>query len=628
MAYLPLYRKYRPKNLQEIVGQEHIKHALKSAIELGKISHAYLFTGPRGTGKTSTARIFAKSLNCQKGITLVPCEECASCIDIKNSNPIDVIEIDAASNRSVEDARNILEKIQYVPVNGKFKIYIIDEVHMLTKEAFNTLLKTLEEPPKNVIFILATTEIQKVLDTIISRCQRFDFRRILSEDIFNHLKKICEQENIEIEDDAIRTIARTASGGMRDALSLLDQVSVLNKKITVDDINTHLGRLSFEILDELFEKIENSDIQGAIEFVEKIYNSGNEAIQILTNLLDYIKNLLIAKNTSNKELLLELTQLSAAQISKLQKHNIENHQLTFLLEKVSYYIKEFKTNTNLQLWLEVAIIDIANLCENTKLIELQNRIERLERGNVQQRVNLEIQKPQPTLENEQTRAKQEPIERIESQQIVKEPKQTNTLLVTEQATKDTTDELETQQKIKTENKPEKETEVNPPTSSSGDTSAWVQLLQNISSQPTVSLLTQHCVPIEISQEQILIGCKEVFVKMISNDTKKNAIADGAKKIFGKSIDVVIKGLSSAEMAEFEKKNKKVIITKHASKPISKPPINQEEVSEEIEEYIKSKQKENKPNEEKVEKPQEQKEVIPPSSQVLMVKQLFNGEIME
>ena len=182
-GYLPLYRKYRPQKLDDIVGQAHIKRALTNAIELNKISHAYLFTGPRGTGKTSTARILAKSLNCVNGPTVTPCEECESCKSITATIPVDVIEMDAASNRSVEDAREILEKVNYAPIHGKYKIYIIDEVHMLSKEAFNTLLKTLEEPPKNVIFILATTESYKVLDTIKSRCQRFDFKRITTNDI-------------------------------------------------------------------------------------------------------------------------------------------------------------------------------------------------------------------------------------------------------------------------------------------------------------------------------------------------------------------------------------------------------------------------------------------------------------
>ena len=268
--YVPLYRKYRPQILEEVVGQEHIKKALANAIELNKISHAYLFTGPRGTGKTSTARIFAKSLNCVQGLTTKPCGKCASCLDVINSNPIDVIEIDAASNRSVNDAQNILEKIQYAPVNGKYKIYIIDEVHMLTPQAFNALLKTLEEPPENVVFILATTEVHKVLDTIKSRCQRFDFKRITVEDIVNHLKNIAKLEKINIEDDAILTIAKNAAGGMRDSLALLDQLSVLDtdKAITTEDINILLGRLSFDVLNRLTESILDVNSNSALEILE------------------------------------------------------------------------------------------------------------------------------------------------------------------------------------------------------------------------------------------------------------------------------------------------------------------------------------------------------------------------
>ena len=275
--YIPLYRKYRPQKLDEVVGQEHIKKALANAIEMNKISHAYLFTGPRGTGKTSTARIFAKSLNCVNGPTVNPCGECENCRDITNSVPMDVIEIDAASNRKVEDAQNILEKVMYAPVNSRFKIYIIDEVHMLSTTAFNALLKTLEEPPKNVIFILATTEVHKVLDTIKSRCQRFDFRRITTSDIVKHLRYISDCEKINITDDALATIAKNSAGGMRDSIALLDQLSVLGTKdaITTDDINALLGRISFDVLHQLSECILSSNHAGAVEILEKIYNSGN-----------------------------------------------------------------------------------------------------------------------------------------------------------------------------------------------------------------------------------------------------------------------------------------------------------------------------------------------------------------
>ena len=601
MAYLPLYRKYRPKNLDELVGQEHIKHALKSAIELEKISHAYLFTGPRGTGKTSTARIFAKSLNCQKGITLVPCEQCPSCLDIKNSNPIDVIEIDAASNRSVDDARNILEKIQYVPVNGRFKIYIIDEVHMLTKEAFNTLLKTLEEPPENVIFILATTEIQKVLDTIVSRCQRFDFRRISTEDIFNHLKFVSKEEKIKIDDDALKTIARTSSGGMRDALSLLDQVSVLNKKITTDDINSLLGRISFEKLDELFSKIENSDIQGAIEFVEGIYNSGNDSIQILTNLLEYLKNLLISKSTTKKELVSELTQLNDSQILKLQAHDVEIHQITFLIEKVTYYIKEFKTSTNLQLWLEVAVIDLANLTDNTKLLELQDRLTKLESGNVQAVKPVFNQVAAPvTPVSIETKPKEAEIVQKTAEKTQKEP------------------QIDTKTDF-AEAIVEEKTISQPALSTSDTSSSWNALLQNISSQPTVSLLSQHCLPVEISSEKIIIACKEIFVKMVSSDSKKTAIADGARKLFNKNVEIIIKSSSAQEMSELEKKNNKIEIVEPKKKPKIIEDVEIEEEIEEAQEIIKSEKEEEKTKTDST-------PVY--SDQVSMVVNLFNGKIID
>ena len=302
--YIPLYRKYRPQTIEQIVGQEHIKKALANAIEMNRISHAYLFTGPRGTGKTSTARIFAKSLNCEKGPTINPCNECENCRNITNSIPIDVIEIDAASNRSVNDADEIIQKVALAPVQSRYKIYIIDEVHMLTNQAFNALLKTLEEPPKNVIFILATTEVHKVLDTIKSRCQRFDFKRITTDDIAKHLRYISDKEDINITDDALRYIAQNSAGGMRDSIALLDQLSVLNstsEAISVDDINRLLGRLSFQSLTSLFEAIASSKQNEALDILNSIYNQGNEPSQILSNLLEYFRNSLIIKSVGNND---------------------------------------------------------------------------------------------------------------------------------------------------------------------------------------------------------------------------------------------------------------------------------------------------------------------------------------
>lgn len=607
--YIPLYRKYRPQNLQEVVGQEHVKKALTNAINLNKISHAYLFTGPRGTGKTSIARILAKSLNCVQGPTLTPCEVCPSCVDIKNSTPMDVIEIDAASNRKVEDARNILEKIQYIPVNGKYKIYIIDEVHMLTKEAFNTLLKTLEEPPENVIFILATTEPQKVLETITSRCQRFDFRRITTDDIINHLKNIAKSEKIKIEDDALFTIAKNSAGGMRDSLALLDQVSVLDdaKKITSDDVNKLLGRLSFDMLYKFSEKIIQSEPQEAIELLEQIYNSGNEPTQILINLLGYFKNLLIVKNCKGDELLIDLTQLNNSQISalKAQSENIDTHQIVFLIEKTSYYIKELKITTNQHLWLEIATIDLANLAQNTSLLELQERVLKLESGVVKAPQNImpKIQPPSSI-----PAKKEEKIEQIveAKQEKVAEP-QKETVEVPEQVS-----QVET---VSTSNKV-----------------SWEDFLKQVKtlSPPTLALLSDHASPVELSSKKVVIGCeKEFSLKMLSSDMKKKVIQEAAETLFGeKNINVIIKLLNSNDKVltsekknDVEPKGQEGKNARGQEETILSIPVQPSEQLEEIDEdtdFI----------EHELAKKNPKKDDFIPSDQVSMVVKLFDGKYID
>lgn len=618
--YIPLYRKYRPKNLQEVVGQDHIKKALANAINLNKISHAYLFTGPRGTGKTSIARILAKSLNCQQGPTVTPCEVCPSCVDIKNSTPMDVIEIDAASNRKVEDAQNILEKIQYVPVNGKYKIYIIDEVHMLTNHAFNALLKTLEEPPENVIFILATTEPQKVLETITSRCQRFDFRRITTDDIIKHLKNIAKLEKIKIDDDALFTIAKNAAGGMRDSLALLDQVSVLDnaKTINSEDVNKLLGRLSFEMLNNLSDYIIQSQPQAAIELLEKIYNSGNEPSQILINLLGYFKNLLIVKNCQGDAqgggLLIDLTQLNTSQIKilKTQSENIDTHQIIFLIEKIVYYIKELKTTTNQHLWLEVSIIDLANLAQNTSLLELQERIARLESG--------QVISAQPIVKQPSYIAKpslpETPVPISKLPQAVKE----------ENIPAEAPETIIEQKNVQREEKEIAGTELLMPMSKpavknqDNISGLWVELLQNLSSPPTVSLLSEHTRPLEISEEKVVIGCeKEFALKMLNGDAKKKAITDAVKKLFNKDVNVVIRlATSEDETQTFEKKNP--IIEKTATKPAQK--------TEELEDDAEDISDEDGFIEHELSKKVKKDEKFTPSDQVSMVMNLFDGKYID
>lgn len=543
--YVPLYRKYRPQTLDKLVGQEHIKKTLTSAIELGKIAHAFLFTGPRGTGKTSTARILAKSLNCKNGPTIHPCGECESCRDITNSVPIDVIEIDAASNRKVEDTQSILEKIQYVPVNGRYKIYIIDEVHMLTNHAFNALLKTLEEPPENVIFILATTEVHKVLDTIKSRCQRFDFRRITTEDIVKHLRYISDEEKINISDDALFTIAKNSAGGMRDSISLLDQLSLLgvSKQVTSEDVNAILGRISFDILNKLSSKIIDAKPNEAIEILNDIYNSGNEPLQILTNLSEYFKNLLIVKNC-RKELLCELTGLNEPQIEELskQKELLETHQIVFLLERITYYIKEVKMASNQHLWLEVGMIDLANMTENTTLLDLQNRVKALEGTGVAPAPRTVVQAASP-----QAPASR-PVEPVT--RLAPVPPQETPV-------------------VKPEPQPEPSEDFTPPPVSrkpdgNDIQSLWQTLLMNIKSPATKALLNLAS-PVKISPDEVIITFKnDKLVSQINDTNKKQMLVEAANTMFNQSDSKVIVRLPQANDAVVEKK--KLTVEEPAPQP--------------------------------------------------------------
>lgn len=627
--YIPLYRKYRPQSLETLVGQEHIKKTLTSAIELGKISHAYLFTGPRGTGKTSTARILAKSLNCKNGPTIHPCGECESCKDITNSIPIDVIEIDAASNRKVEDTQNLLEKIQYVPVNGKYKIYIIDEVHMLTNHAFNALLKTLEEPPENVIFILATTEVHKVLDTIKSRCQRFDFRRITTDDIVKHLRYISDQEGINITNDALFAIAKNSAGGMRDSISLLDQLSILgiSKEITTDDVNSILGRISFDILKKLSSRIIESKPSEAIEILNEIYNSGNEPLQILTNLCEYFKNLLIVKTCSEK-LLPDLTGLNEPQIKELltQKDLLENHQIVFLIERISHYIKEIKMASNQHLWLEVGMIDLANMSENSSLLDLQNRIKSLECGSVKTNDNAReyaslqpLSTPVQEVSREST-APSAPAEPLPAQK----PK----------------DIIKQEEKIPVQTTQTEAVEFTPPpVSKKSDgkdlASLWQFLLANIKSPSTQALL-KLAKPVKIAPDGLIITFRnDRLVSQINDSNKKQLIIDAANVMFNQTSTPVSVRMPQSGDANIQVKlsgtedsdeQGNFTTTETKQTPVQKQNLEQPAPKEPVvdkEEVLPAEQPaQTKPNNE--EKTKERVE----SDQEKMILELFDGKYIE
>ncbi len=527
-SYIPLYRKYRPQAIEQIVGQGHIKKALANAIEMNRISHAYLFTGPRGTGKTSTARIFAKSLNCENGPTINPCNECENCKNITNTIPIDVIEIDAASNRSVNDADEIIQKVALAPVQSRYKIYIIDEVHMLTPQAFNALLKTLEEPPKNVIFILATTEVHKVLDTIKSRCQRFDFKRITTDDIVKHLRYIADSEKINITDDALMYIAQNSAGGMRDSIALLDQLSVLNsdsEAISVDDINRLLGRLSFDSLTALFKSVANSNQNEALNVLNDIYNQGNEPIQILSNFLEYLRNALVIKSVGS-DVSSSVVQLNLEQSKVLQDNLtvIEIHQLVSLIDKCSNYIKELKLTRNPKLWLDVAVLDMSNLTENTKLEDLQKRLSALETG-------------APVLVN--SSPYNTPPSPVKKSEIMKPAKvelrgpesiKPNVKLESETAKHDAVEEILSEPV---------------PMSKSASPNVvknyWVKLLENISSFPSRAILKQQAIPVKITEDEIIITIKNPnWLKQFGPDGAKHSfIIDAANSVFGKPVPKII-----------------------------------------------------------------------------------------
>jgi DNA polymerase-3 subunit gamma/tau len=296
MSYLVLARKYRPQNFDELVGQAHITELLRKSIESGRIAHAFLFCGPRGIGKTSCARILAKSLNCQNGPTLKPCGQCPACVEIANGNSFDVIEIDGASNRGIDEIRTLRENVKFAPSYGRYKIYIVDEVHMLTPDAFNALLKTLEEPPSHVKFIFATTEVQKVPATILSRCQRFDFKRIQVEIIMANLKSICAKESLKANEEGLFTISKAAQGSMRDALSILDQLSALSEKgIDAADVFSMLGMVELEFLFDLTDALIARNCPQALDIFNQIIERGKDVKQLGKDLTEHFRHLMIVK---------------------------------------------------------------------------------------------------------------------------------------------------------------------------------------------------------------------------------------------------------------------------------------------------------------------------------------------
>jgi DNA polymerase III subunit gamma/tau len=372
--YLVLARRYRPRTFDDVAGQEPVATTLKNAILLKKTGHAYLFTGPRGVGKTSMARIFAKALNCKEGPTVTPCGKCPACTEIDGSRALDVLEIDGASNRGIDEIRALRENVRFAPAAGTYKIYIIDEVHQITTDGFNALLKTLEEPPAHVKFIFATTSAQKVPATILSRCQRFDFRRITTECIVEVLRGICKKEKIKADDDALFLVAKAADGSLRDSQTILDQISASSEgKIGRDDVIRSLGVLEEERLTELVASLGKKDAKAALELLDEILADGKEPVLFVEKTIEHVRNLLFVQVSPELLSLVDATE-SYKKALLSQKDVFSRDELFYFFSVMMHALNTLKRFEMKRIPLEIALVKIA---DRTPMRDLAEALEKL-----------------------------------------------------------------------------------------------------------------------------------------------------------------------------------------------------------------------------------------------------------
>jgi DNA polymerase-3 subunit gamma/tau len=381
MAHTTLYRKYRPASFDEIVGQEHVTTTLRNAIDAGKVSHAYMFAGSRGTGKTSTAKLLAKALNCVEGPTATPCGKCDSCVSISAGTSLDVIEMDAASNRGIDDIREIRDRVAYTPVEGKSRVYILDEAHMLTKEASNAFLKVLEEPPDHVIFVLCTTEAHKVLPTIQSRCQKFELRRPDSGMVLEVLRRIAVAEEIEIDEAGLAAIARGSAGAFRDAIGILDQLSTFcNKKVALDDVLSMLGTVESDLLFEAIDIVAEEDSRGAILFIDRMAEQGCDFNQYAHDLISHLRNIFLIQQLDDESAgVIDAPQEDMSRL-RGQARVVAPRLVVRFIELLIKAIAEMKAGGDSRLQLELAFIGITRPQVDSSTKALLYRIEQLEEG--------------------------------------------------------------------------------------------------------------------------------------------------------------------------------------------------------------------------------------------------------
>ena len=535
----PFHQKYRPNNLDELVGQKFISITLKQALLTKKIAPAYLFNGPRGTGKTSSARIFAKSLNCQAfdQPTITPCCKCDLCRQITDGSALDIIEIDAASNTGVENIREIIERARFAPTQARWKVYVIDECHMLSTAASNALLKTIEEPPSRVVFILATTNPERVLNTIKSRCQKFDFRRISPSDIFQHLSEIAEKESIKYEVQALKMIAKRSNGGMRDAQSLLEQLNLLPEGITINNIQNLLGEVSESELTNLIKSLVENNPESLIITCNKLYDAGNEPLQIIIGLLNITRDLLL-HTTNNKYSDLYYTsdefQDELDKISKtINKSTIINWHNN--LRNIEYQIK---SSDNPRLWFEIHLTGLLDSQEINSFENKQESKNNTTEEKHESRKNIPINKenisdeiPKPSIQEEKTHKKliEKKDEKLEKFEVL---------------------EKESIENISENNQ-------NNPGSNLKD--KWELILSKVELPSTRMLLSQQAELESFDSEKITIALSPNWENMIKS--RKVIIENTVKKIFG---DGIILNFSTKQL--------------NKSNPTNTPEITQNEVN--------------------------------------------------
>ncbi len=535
----PFHQKYRPNNLDELVGQKFISITLKQALLTKKIAPAYLFNGPRGTGKTSSARIFAKSLNCQAfdQPTITPCCKCDLCRQITDGSALDIIEIDAASNTGVENIREIIERARFAPTQARWKVYVIDECHMLSTAASNALLKTIEEPPSRVVFILATTNPERVLNTIKSRCQKFDFRRISPSDIFQHLSEIAEKESINYEVQALKMIAKRSNGGMRDAQSLLEQLNLLPEGITINNIQNLLGEVSESELTNLIKSLVENNPESLIDTCNKLYDAGNEPLQIIIGLLNITRDLLL-HTTNNKysdlyytsdEFRDELEKISKT-INKSKIINWHNN-----LRNIEYQIK---SSDNPRLWFEIHLTGLLDSQEINSFENKQESKNNTTEEKHESRKNIQINKknisdeiPKPSIQGE-----------ITHKELIKKKDEK-------------LEKFEVLEKESIENISENNQD-NP---GSNLKDKWELILSKVELPSTRMLLSQQAELESFDSEKITIALSPNWESMIKS--RKVIIENTVKKIFG---DGIILNFSTKQL--------------NKSNPTNTPEITQNNVS--------------------------------------------------